>query len=192
MEQTLDKTFKDTKVEFEDLDGLSWPKKSTPPQVERPNSPPLEPLFGPGEQDIPTTIYETGRINVPPSPAACCQCGFDRSACGLHARRLSRSRRSSSINLTPPKFPVLESDPFAFVPVPSEQEEGTDLQERDQSGALMMRPPSAKQTEGQPKPFRVLELPPEENLSQIGPPPGLPSPRRGLQPLQGIPFPTWD
>jgi len=185
---TLDNTFKDTKIEFEDLDGLSWPKKPTPPQAE-PSSPPLEPLFGPGKPGIPTTIYETGWINAPPSPA-CCQCGSNRSACPLHARKLSRSRRSSDINFTFPQATLY--DPFAFIPVIPGEEEETDPQERTQTGVSIVRPPSAKNTERQSRPFKMLELPPEVDPSSIGLPPGLPPPRQGLQPLQGIQFPTQD
>ena len=186
MEWALDNTFKDAKIEFEDLDGLSWPNNSTPPQT-APNSPPLEPLFSPGKPSIPITIYEAGWISAPSSPA-CCQCGLDRPACQLHPRRLSRSRRTSEINLT---FPRIEDpDPFAFVPMISGPEEQSDVRERGQTGASVTCPPSVKQTEGELRPFRLLELPPEGDLSSIGPPPGLPPPRPRFRPSQGIPFPT--
>lgn len=178
MEWTLDNTFKDTKIEFEDLDGLSWPGKPAPPQT-APNSPALEPLFTPGKHTMPMTIYETSWISPPSSPA-CCQCDLDRLACQLHARKLSRSRRTSGVTLTFPRVEV--SDPFAFVPTPPGLEEESVLQERAQSGA-------AKQTESRPRPFKVLELP-SDDLSSIGPPPGLPSPLPGFQPLQGVPFPA--
>ena len=185
VEWALDNTFRDTKIEFEDLDGLSWPKEPTSPKVD-PDFPPLEPLFGPGKPSVSTTIYEAGRVSLATTPT-CSQCGFDRRACQLHPRKLSRSRRSSEININFP--PVEVSDPFAFVPIPSGQEQELDWQ-RTQVAALITRPPSAKRMGGQPRPFRLLELPPEEDFSSIGPPPGLSPPRPGLQPLQGIPFPT--
>lgn len=178
MGSTLYRTFKDADIEFQDLDGLSWPEKPAPPQTV-PNSPSLEPLSTPGKSVMPMTIYETGWISPPSSPA-CCQCNFDRSACQLHTRKLSRSRRTSGVTLTFPRLEV--SDPFAFVPTPSGLEEESVLQERAQSGA-------AKQTESQSRPFRLLELP-SGDFSPIGPPPGLPSPLPGFQPLQGVPFPT--
>jgi hypothetical protein len=186
VERVLGNTFKDIKIEFEDLDGLSWPENSTPSQANH-DLPPLEPLLGPGKASIQTTIHETGLVGDPSSPT-CCKCNSDRSACQLHRRKLSRSRRTSEINLNLPRVEVI--NPFAFVPIPSGREEGSDLRGGDQLGALTMRPPSAKQAESQSLPFRVLELPPEVNVSSIGPPPGLPPPRRGLQPLQGVPFPT--
>jgi len=186
VERALDNTFKDTKIEFEDLDGLSWPDNHTPSQATR-DLPPLEPLFGLGKPSIPTTIYETGSVGVP-SPANCCQCGSDRSACQLHRRKLSRSRRTSEINLILPRVEV--PDPFLSIPIPSGLEQESDLRGRAQFGASMPRPPSVKQVESQSRPFRVLELPSEVDLSSVGPPPGLPPPRSGFQPLQGIPFPT--
>lgn len=182
----LDNTFKDTKIEFEDLDGLSWPENPTPSQV-NPDLPPLEPLFGLGKPSIQTAIHETGLVGVPSSTT--CQCNFDRSLCQSHPRKLSRSRRTSEINFNLPRVEV--PDPFAFVPMPSGQEQESDLPEKVQLGAAsIMRPPSVKQVESQSRPFRVLELPPEVDLSSIGPPPGLPPPRSGFQPVQGIPFPT--
>lgn len=187
MESILDHTFKDTKIEFEDLDGLCWPTKPTTPRTV-PNSPPLEPLFSPEKSSIPTTIYETGWITTPSSPA-CCQCGPDRPVCQLHPRKLSRSRRSSEISFSFPRLEVF--DPFAFVPMPSGLEEGSDVQEWAQAGASVTCPPPVKQTESQLRPFRLLDLPPDDP-SSIGPPPGLPSPLPGFQPLQGIPFPTQD
>ncbi|KAF9653770.1 hypothetical protein BDM02DRAFT_3125690 [Thelephora ganbajun] len=188
VEWALDNTFKDTKIEFEDLDGLSWPKKHMPPQ-EDPKYPHLEALFGPGEPSIPTTIYENDWISVPSSPT-CCQCGFDRSACQLHPRKLSRSRRTSEISLTFPQVEV--PDPFTFIPIPSGWEEESELQKRAQMGESIMRPPSAKRVETQSRPFRLLELPLEEGdvLLSIGPPPGLPPPRSGFQPLEVILFPA--
>lgn len=157
------------------------------------STPPLEPLFGPEKPDMPTIIYETGCINVPQSPA-CSTCSSDRSACRLHARKLSRSRSIPDISLTFPQFDdpdPFASDPFAFVPLPPGQEEKSDLQEGTQTGVSAIRPPSAKQAERQSKPFRLLELPADEDgLSSIGPPPGLPSPRERRQSLEGIRFPT--
>ena len=186
MERTLDDTFKDTKIEFEDLDGLAWPKTPQPPQVDL-GSPPLEPLFGPGKTSMPTTIYETGWISPISSPTSC-QGGFDRSVCQPHPRTLSRSRRSSEVS----SAPVEASDPFAFVPVPSEREQELEWQKKAQVGASIPRPPSVKFAENRSRPFGLVELPPTEDLtSPIGPPPGLPPPRRGSRPPQsGIPFPT--
>lgn len=186
MEWALDNTFKDIKIEFEDLDGLSWPKKPAPPQAD-PGSPPLEPLFGPEKPTRPLTVDET-RWTSPASSPTCCQCSFDRSTCQSHPRKFSRSRRVSEIN-----FPRLDvSDPFAFVPIPSGREQESDWQKMAQVGASITRPPSVKQVESPSRPFSLLELPPEPevDLSTIGPPPGLPSPRPRSQPSQGIPFPT--
>ena len=185
MEWALDNTFKDTKIEFEDLDGLSWPGKPALPPA-NPDSPLLEPLFGLGKPSTPAIIYETGWAGVPSSPA-CCKCDFDRSACQLHRRKLSRSRRTSEINLNFPRVEV--SDPFAFVPIPSEREQELDLQ-RAQIGASIVHPSSVKQVDDQSRPFRLLELPSDEDLSPIGPPPGLPPPDPEFQPRQGVPFPT--
>lgn len=184
MEWALDNTFKDTKIEFEDLDGLSWPKKPAPPQV-GPGSPPLEPLFDPGKPSVPMTTYETDWTSPISSPT-CCQYSFDRSACQSQPRKLSRSRRVSEISL--PRVDV--PDPFAFIPIPSGREQELDWQGRAQIGMSIMRPSSVKQVESQSRPFNVLELPPVEDISSIGPPPGLPSPLPGFQPLQGVPFPT--
>lgn len=178
MEWALDNTFKDTKIEFEDLDGLSWPGKPASPQT-APNSPALEPLFTPGKHTTPMTIYETSWVSAPSSPA-CCQCDLDRSVCQLHTRKLSRSRRTSGVTLTFPR--VEDPDPFALVSTPSVLEEKSVPQERSQSG-------TAKQTESRSRPFRLLALPSDE-VSSIGPPPGLPSPLPGFQPLRGVPFPT--
>lgn len=172
-------------MEFEDLDGLCWSTKPTMPQTV-PNSPSLEPLFSPGKFSMPTTIYETGWITMPSSPA-CCQCGPDRSVCQSHPRKFSRSRRSSEISFSFPRFE--DSDPFAFVPMPSGPEEESDVQEWAQTGTSVTCPSPVKETESQLRPFRLLELPPDD-LSSIGPPPGLPSPLPGFQPPQGIPFPT--
>ena len=184
MELTLDNTFKDTKIEFEDLDGLSWPKKSTPPQA-TPDFSTLDPLFSPGKPSIHLTIYETGWISTPSSPAFC-QGDFDRQVCQLHPRKLSRSRRTSEIKFTFPRVEV--HDPFACLSVSSGPEE-SGVQESDQTGALETRPPRATQTESQLRPFKLLELPPMD-LSSIGTPPGLPSPLPSSQLTQGIPFPT--
>ena len=184
MESTLDNTFKDAKIEFEDLDGLSWPKNLTSPQVDL-DSPLLEPLFGSGKPFVPTATYETGWTNVTPSPT-CCQCDFDRSACQSHPRKLTRSRRTSEVN-----FPRVEaSDPFAFVPIPPGREQEPDQRGWAQVMESIVRPPTAKQVGNQSRPFRLLELPPGDDLSAIGPPPGLPSPRPGFRPPQGVTFPT--
>ena len=186
MERTLDDTFKDTKIEFQDLDGLSWPKTPKPPQADS-GSPPLKPLFGPGKPSMPTTIYETGRIS-PISSSASCQCSFDRSACQAHPRTLSRSRRTSEVSFNRVEGP----DPFAFVPVPSGREQEMEWQKKAQVGASITRPPSVKYVENQSRPFGMVELPLVEDLtSPIGPPPGLPPPRPGFRlPQGGIPFPT--
>jgi len=186
VEWALDNTFKDAKIEFEDLDGLSWPERPAPLQA-IPDSPSLEPLFGPGKSSIPVTIYETDWSSVTSSPARC-QCGFNRSPCQLHPRKLSRSRRTSEINL-PQRADV--SDPFAFVPIPSGREEESDLQRTAQFGTTIARPLSVRQVESRSRPFKTLELPPEEDLcSPIAPPPGLPLPLLGFQSLRGVPFPT--
>ena len=187
MERTLDNTFKDAKIEFEDLDGLSWPKTPKQPLADL-ESPRLEPLFGPGKgPSVPTTIYETGWISPISSPVSC-RCSLDRSTCQSHPRKLSRSRRTSAVS-----SPRIEaSDPFAFVPIPSGREQEMEWQMTAQIGDSVTRPSSVKQVESRPRPFGLVELPSEEDLSSsIGPPPGLPPPRPGSRPPQsGVPFPT--
>lgn len=186
---TLEDTFKDTKIEFEDLDGLSWPRKPTPPPTRAP-SPPLEPLFGLGKP----VIYETDWTTPTPS-SPCCQCGSQRSACQVHPRRLTRSRRSSAISL--PR--VGTSDPFAFVSMPSGREQELDWQMEDYDPAeeSVAHPPSLKRSRSRARPFGLVDLPPVEGLSLslgpllgLGPPPGLPPPLAGFEPPQGVPFPT--
>ena len=194
VELTLETTFRDTKVEFEDLDGLYWPNKPTPPMTNPPNSPSLGPLFSPGDLRIPTTIYDTDWDWVdiaPPSPASC-KCSIDRSACKLHARKLSRTRRCSDVNLAFPRPPASVPDPFSRETVNSVWEEEWLLEKKTEAEALTMRHPLVKQAEGEQRPFKLLELPPLVDLSSLGPPPGLPPPIEGLQPLQGIPFPMLD
>ena len=188
VERTLDDTFKDAKIEFEDLDGLAWPKTAKQPQDD-PGSPPLEPLFGPEKPSIPTIIYETGWISPISSPDSR-QHDLDRPTCQSHPRTLSRSRsrRTSEVSSTR----VEASDPFAFVPVPCGREQELEWQKKAQVGVSITRPPSVKHVENQSRPFGLVELPPVEDLtSSIGPPPGLPPPRPGFRPPQGgIPFPT--
>lgn len=200
VDDILRDTFCNVEFEFQDLDGLAWSTKPTPPSAEPRSSRPeypvyqedpgshLEPLFSREEHTIFTLSPGSNWVNLPPSPGHCLY-SPGRPGRHSHSRKLSRSQRVAEFSFTLPEDGVV--DPF--ISTPSVQET-LYSQEREWFEKQYVR--------GRLPAFELLELPQEHaggdegresSAVTVGPPPGLPSPRPSFQPVENsvsssIPF----